>query len=63
MRKVQEVLAGDICAVVGLESFNIGDTIADPENPEAVWVEKSKVIDLLTHHKDKQFFQNVLDKI
>ncbi len=28
--------AGDICAVVGLEDFNIGDTIADPENPEAL---------------------------
>jgi GTP-binding protein len=35
-KKVQEVAAGDICAVVGLESFNIGDTIADPENPEAL---------------------------
>ena len=35
-KKVQEVLAGDICAVVGLETFNIGDTIADVENPEAL---------------------------
>ncbi|MGH2644564.1 MAG: EF-Tu/IF-2/RF-3 family GTPase, partial [Chitinophagaceae bacterium] len=33
-KKVQEVLAGDICAVVGMEGFNIGDTIADAENPE-----------------------------
>ncbi len=35
-RKVQEVVSGDLCAVVGLEDFNIGDTIADAENPEAL---------------------------
>ena len=35
-KKAQEVFAGDICAVVGLEEFNIGDTIADSENPEAL---------------------------
>jgi GTP-binding protein len=35
-KKVTEVMAGDLCAVVGLEDFNIGDTIADPENPEAL---------------------------
>jgi len=35
-RKVTEVLAGDLCAVVGLEDFNIGDTIADFDNPEAL---------------------------
>ncbi|NDA60631.1 MAG: translational GTPase TypA [Chitinophagia bacterium] len=35
-RKVTEVVAGDLCAVVGLENFNIGDTIADIENPEAL---------------------------
>lgn len=35
-RKVAEVLAGDLCAVVGLEEFNIGDTIADAENPEGL---------------------------
>ena len=35
-RKVTEVIAGDLCAVVGLEEFNIGDTIADLENPEAL---------------------------
>ena len=32
-KKVDEVHAGDICAVVGLESIDIGNTIADPENP------------------------------
>ncbi|RRO11888.1 translational GTPase TypA [Flavobacteriaceae bacterium 14752] len=35
-RKVDEVQAGDICAIVGLENFEIGDTIADVENPEAL---------------------------
>jgi GTP-binding protein len=35
-KKVAEVMAGDLCAVVGLEDFNIGDTIADAENPEAL---------------------------
>ena len=35
-KKVSEVAAGDLCAVVGLEDFNIGDTIADFENPEAL---------------------------
>ncbi|HEU4573970.1 MAG TPA: translational GTPase TypA [Chitinophagaceae bacterium] len=35
-KKVTEVLAGDLCAVVGIEDFNIGDTIADFENPEAL---------------------------
>ena len=35
-RRVTEVLAGDLCAVVGVDGFNIGDTIADFENPEAL---------------------------
>jgi len=35
-RKVTEVLSGDLCAVVGIDGFNIGDTIADFENPEAL---------------------------
>ncbi|WP_028376146.1 translational GTPase TypA [Leeuwenhoekiella sp. MAR_2009_132] len=34
--KVPEVLPGDICALVGIEGFEIGDTIADFENPEAL---------------------------
>ncbi|MGY6557773.1 MAG: translational GTPase TypA [Nitritalea sp.] len=34
--KVTEVGAGDICAVTGIEDFEIGDTIADLENPEAL---------------------------
>ena len=32
--KTDEVKSGDICAVVGLENFEIGDTICDFENPE-----------------------------
>ncbi|MFK2819728.1 translational GTPase TypA [Flavobacteriaceae sp. LMIT009] len=35
-KKVDEVQAGDICAIVGLEGFEIGDTIADIEAPEAL---------------------------
>ena len=35
-KKVTEVIAGDICAVVGLDSFNIGDTLTDVEFPEAL---------------------------
>ena len=35
-KKVDEVSSGDICAVIGLTSFEIGDTLADFENPEAL---------------------------
>ncbi|MCW3088493.1 MAG: typA [Sediminibacterium sp.] len=35
-RKVEKVIAGDLCAVVGLDDFNIGDTIADTEAPEGL---------------------------
>lgn len=35
-KKAAEVLAGDICAVVGLDEFNIGDTITDADHPEAL---------------------------
>ncbi|OYZ53375.1 MAG: GTP-binding protein TypA, partial [Sphingobacteriales bacterium 24-40-4] len=38
--RVQEVSSGDICAVVGIEGFDIGDTIADFENPEQLEVIK-----------------------
>lgn len=34
--KVTKVRSGDICAIVGIEGFEIGDTIADLENPEAM---------------------------
>ena len=35
-KKVDAVQAGDICAIVGLEDFEIGDTIADHEAPETL---------------------------
>lgn len=35
-KKVTEVDAGDICALVGIEGFEIGDTISDAEFPEAM---------------------------
>lgn len=34
--KVDEVQAGDICALVGIDGFEIGDTVADSENPEGL---------------------------
>ena len=34
--KVDEVRCGDICALVGIDGFEIGDTVADYENPEAL---------------------------
>ncbi len=34
--KVAEVHAGDICAITGLENFEIGDCVCDLENPEAL---------------------------
>ena len=35
-KRVDSIQAGDICAIVGLEGFEIGDTIADLENPEGL---------------------------
>ena len=35
----------------------------DPNNPEARWVEKSRVAELLTHAKDKEFYLNALKEI
>tara|TARA_B100001115_G_scaffold184260_1_gene185977 strand:- start:3091 stop:4893 length:1803 start_codon:yes stop_codon:yes gene_type:complete len=35
-RKVESVSSGEICAITGIEGFDIGDTIADAENPEAM---------------------------
>lgn len=34
--KTEQVNAGDICGMVGLEGFEIGDTLADPAKPEAM---------------------------
>ncbi len=35
-KKATEVSAGDICAIVGLDEFNIGDTVCDVEFPDAL---------------------------
>lgn len=35
-KKVEQIEPGDICAIAGLEEFEIGDTVADFENPEAM---------------------------
>jgi len=35
-KEVQEVQVGDICAIIGLEDFEIGDTVADALEPEAL---------------------------
>ncbi len=34
--KVEQVSAGEICAITGLDGFEIGDTVADPDNPEGM---------------------------
>ena len=36
--EVEEVSSGDICALVGVEDIDIGDTIADAENPEPLTI-------------------------
>ncbi len=35
-KKTDKVEAGEICAITGLDGFEIGDTITDPDNPEAM---------------------------
>lgn len=35
----------------------------DPDNPEARWVEPNAVVDLLTHRKDKEFFQSIISSL
>lgn len=34
----------------------------DPANPIALWVEKSEVVEYLTHPKDKDFFMSIIDE-
>lgn len=48
--------------VITMFLFRTSETILrplDPDNPEARWVERSKVVLLLTHERDKQFFRGV----
>ena len=33
-KRVQSIQSGDICALIGIEGFEISDTVTDPENPE-----------------------------
>lgn len=33
---------------------------SDPSNPEAKWVSRTKVCDILTHPKDREFFEDIL---
>jgi 8-oxo-dGTP pyrophosphatase MutT (NUDIX family) len=35
----------------------------DPHNPEARWVDKHKVAEMLTHPKDREFFNSLIEKI
>lgn len=35
----------------------------DPDNPEARWVDPDKVVNLLTHPKDKEFFAGVIPEL
>ena len=35
-KRTESVSSGDICAIVGLENFEIGDTVCDAENPESM---------------------------
>ncbi|SFO06121.1 GTP-binding protein [Paenimyroides ummariense] len=56
--KVAEVKAGDICAVVGIEGFEIGDCIADFENPEGLGTIKidEPTMSMLFTINDSPFF-------
>ena len=35
-KRSAEIASGDLCAIVGIEGFEIGDTVADPNEPEAL---------------------------
>ena len=59
-KKVDEVHSGDICAIVGLERFEIGDTICDFENPEPlppIAIDEPTMSMLITIN-DSPFFGN-----
>ena len=56
--RVEEVEVGDLCAIVGLEGFEIGDTVADIEQPEALPTIKidEPTISMLFTINDSPFF-------
>ena len=35
----------------------------DPHNPDARWVNKNEIVNLLTHPKDKEFFNSIINQI
>lgn len=52
--------------IIKMFLFTTSDTElkpVDPENPEARWIDKDKVAELLTHPKDKEFFVSIKNKI
>ncbi|MDC3220681.1 GTP-binding protein, partial [Flavobacteriales bacterium] len=58
--KVEEVQAGDLCGVVGLEGFEIGDSIVDVDNPDplpAIKIDEPTMSMLFTIN-DSPFFGN-----
>ena len=57
-KEVQEVACGDLCAVVGIEDIDVGDTITDIENPEAMpkIVLDEPTISMLFRVNDSPFF-------
>jgi GTP-binding protein len=57
-KKVEEINPGDICAVTGIEGFEIGDTIADFEKPEALFQIKidEPTMSMLFTINDSPFF-------
>src|SRR5207249_4946568 len=59
--EIEEVAAGDICAVVGLENVDIGDTIADIENPVALppIIVDEPTLDMLFRINDSPFVGQV----
>ena len=55
-KKTSEVSSGDICAVIGLDRFEIGDTIADFENPEPLPPIDEPTMSMLFTINDSPFF-------
>ncbi|MDW8333928.1 MAG: translational GTPase TypA, partial [Bacteroidia bacterium] len=56
--KTDEAFCGDVCALAGLETFEIGDTVADPDFPEAMppLTIDEPTLSMLFTHNDSPFF-------
>jgi GTP-binding protein len=63
--KVEAVKAGDICAVTGIEGFEIGDSICDAENPEPLATIKidEPTMSMLFSINDSPFFGQIDDRL